>query len=120
MQIIDPILRTHFGISRHQLTSPNNPNGSLNRWLHFMTYRFLGNSGLLVSKLGLGSWMEYGDTKSPELWYEIMKTAFERGVNLFDNADSYGVGLGEEYMGAAIKMGIKDGTWKREDLVRGR
>ncbi|KAF1785868.1 hypothetical protein JG687_00017501 [Phytophthora cactorum] len=82
-----------------------------------MTYRFLGNSGLLVSKLGLGSWMEYGETKSPELWYEIMKTAFEHGVNLFDNADSYGVGLGEEYMGAAIKMGIKDGTWKREDLV---
>ncbi|ETK71190.1 hypothetical protein L915_21509 [Phytophthora nicotianae] len=24
-----------------------------------MTYRFLGNSGLIVSKFGLGSWMPY-------------------------------------------------------------
>ncbi|KUF91776.1 Magnesium-dependent phosphatase 1 [Phytophthora nicotianae] len=82
-----------------------------------MSYRFLGNSGLLVSKLGLGSWMEYGETKSAELWYEIMKTAYEHGINFFDNADSYGMGLGEEYTGTAIKMGINDGTWKREDLV---
>ncbi|KAF4034777.1 Aldo/keto reductase family [Phytophthora infestans] len=61
--------------------------------------------------------MEYGETKSPELWYEIMKTAFEHGISFFDNADSYGMGLEEEYTGAAIKMGIQDGTWKREGLV---
>ncbi|TDH66027.1 hypothetical protein CCR75_007383 [Bremia lactucae] len=82
-----------------------------------MTYRFLGNSGLLVSKLSLGSWMEVSDQYTPEAWYQLMRLAFERGVNFFDNAEAYGGGLAERNMGAAIKKGIADGVWNREDLV---
>ncbi|KAF1773513.1 NADP-dependent oxidoreductase domain [Phytophthora cactorum] len=82
-----------------------------------MTYRFLGNSGLLVSKLSLGSWMEVTDKYTADAWYNMMKLAFEYGVNFFDNAEAYGGGLAEKNMGAAIKKGISEGTWSREDLV---
>ncbi|KAG3108210.1 putative voltage-gated potassium channel subunit beta [Phytophthora idaei] len=64
-----------------------------------MTYRFLGNSGLLVSKLSLGSWMEVTDKYTADAWYNMMKLAFEYGVNFFDNAEAYGGGLAEKNMG---------------------
>ncbi|ETN20024.1 hypothetical protein PPTG_03120 [Phytophthora nicotianae INRA-310] len=82
-----------------------------------MTYRFLGNSGLLVSKLSLGSWMDVKDNYTADAWYNMMKLAFEHGVNLFDTAEGYGGGLAERNLGAAVKKGIAEGTWHREDLV---
>ncbi|KAL4094168.1 hypothetical protein PRIC1_009831 [Phytophthora ramorum] len=82
-----------------------------------MTYRFLGNSGLLVSKLSLGSWMDVSDKYTADAWYHMMKLAFENGVNFFDNAEAYGGGVAEKNMGVAIKKGIEEGTWSREDLV---
>ncbi|EGZ06759.1 hypothetical protein PHYSODRAFT_340962 [Phytophthora sojae] len=82
-----------------------------------MPYCFLGKSGLLVSKLALGSWMWADDKYTPERWYDMMKLAFERGVNFFDNAETYGNGQAERNMGAAIQMGISEGVWSREDLV---
>lgn len=85
-----------------------------------MTYRFLGNSGLLVSKLSLGAWMFYDKTEpryTPENWYNIMTTAFQHGVNLFDNAENYTEGNSEKLAGYAIKRGIDEGVWTREDLV---
>ncbi|KAL4109836.1 hypothetical protein PRIC1_001531 [Phytophthora ramorum] len=82
-----------------------------------MTYRFLGDSGLLVSKLALGSWMQYSPEQTPDAWYKMMLLAFQHGVNFFDNAEIYGNGQAEENMGAAIKRGIADGVWSREDLV---
>ncbi|KAG6591043.1 voltage-gated potassium channel subunit beta [Phytophthora cinnamomi] len=82
-----------------------------------MTYRFLGNSGLLVSKMALGSWMTLDDKHTPEAWYEMMKIAFKAGVNFYDNAEVYGNGKAEKVMGTAIQRGIADGVWCREDLV---
>ncbi|ETK79692.1 hypothetical protein L915_14471 [Phytophthora nicotianae] len=90
---------------------PSNPKSTR------MTYRFLGNSGLLVSKVSLGSWMDINDKYTADAWYDMMKLAFEHGVNFFDNAELYGGGLAEKNMGAAIKKGIAQGTWSREDLV---
>ncbi|KAF4041647.1 Aldo/keto reductase family [Phytophthora infestans] len=68
-----------------------------------MPHRLLGNSGLMVSNLALGSWMWADDKYTPERWYEMMKVAFKHGA--------------DRNMGAAIKMGIADGIWSREDLV---
>ncbi|GMF60672.1 unnamed protein product [Phytophthora fragariaefolia] len=82
-----------------------------------MTYRFLGDSGLLVSKLALGSWMYPDQTHTLEAWYEMMKTAFAQGVNFFDSAENYALGQADVLMGGAIKKGIDDGIWTREDLV---
>lgn len=39
------------------------------------------------------------------------------GVNLFDNAETYAHGEAETIMGEVVKLGIKDGVWKRSDLV---
>ncbi|KAK1947564.1 putative voltage-gated potassium channel subunit beta [Phytophthora citrophthora] len=82
-----------------------------------MTYRFLGNSGLLVSKMALGSWMTFDERHTVDAWYEMMKIAFQHGVNFYDNAEVYGNGQAEKVMGAAIQHGISDGVWTREDLV---
>ncbi|KAE8895725.1 hypothetical protein PF010_g7118 [Phytophthora fragariae] len=82
-----------------------------------MTYRFLGNSGLLVSKFALGSWMFRDEKNTVDAWYEMMKTAFSHGVNLFDSAENYALGRADELMGGAIQKGIADGVWSREDLV---
>jgi voltage-dependent potassium channel beta subunit len=82
-----------------------------------MTYRFLGNSGLLVSKLGLGGWMFYDKAHTTANWYDVMKTAFKHGVNYFDSAENYCGGQSERQIGEAIQKGIADGVWAREDLV---
>jgi voltage-dependent potassium channel beta subunit len=82
-----------------------------------MTHRFLGESGLLVSKLSLGSWMDYSADYTVDGWYEIVKTAYKHGVNFFDTAEFYGNGQGEELLGGAIKKGIAEGLFTREDLV---
>ncbi|RLN64632.1 hypothetical protein BBJ28_00014192, partial [Nothophytophthora sp. Chile5] len=82
-----------------------------------MTHRFLGDSGLLVSKLALGSWMFYDEKNTVDAWYEMMVAAFQHGVNFFDNAESYADGHAEELMGGAIQKGVAAGVWSREDLV---
>ena len=45
-----------------------------------MQYRYLGNSGLKVSVLSLGNWV---NTKED---FESFKIAFNNGVNFFDTA----------------------------------
>ncbi|RLN91425.1 hypothetical protein BBJ28_00026417 [Nothophytophthora sp. Chile5] len=82
-----------------------------------MTHRFLGNSGLLVSKLSLGSWMSYDEKYTVDAWYEMMVMAFKHGVNFFDTSEMYGDGQAEELLGGAIEKGIAEGVWSREDLV---
>lgn len=78
-----------------------------------MKYRFLGSSGLQVSELSLGAWVTYGEQVGEKIAYECMKTAYNAGVNFFDNAESYGGGKAEITMGNVIKKA----GWKRSDLV---
>ena len=78
-----------------------------------MQYRYLGHSGLKVSALSFGAWVTFGDQIGEDIATELMKTAFEHGVNFFDNAEGYSSGKAETMMGNVIK---KQG-WKRSDLV---
>jgi aryl-alcohol dehydrogenase-like predicted oxidoreductase len=78
-----------------------------------MEYRFLGNSGLKVSSLSLGAWVTFGGQIDLNHSYEIMKTAYEQGINFFDNAEVYANGNAETVMGEVIKKA----GWKRSDLV---
>ncbi|KAG7392097.1 Voltage-gated potassium channel subunit beta-2 [Phytophthora pseudosyringae] len=57
------------------------------------------------------------DTYTVDAWYDMMKTAYKHGVNMYDTAEVYGNGQSEENMGGAIKKGIEEGVWVREDLV---
>jgi voltage-dependent potassium channel beta subunit len=68
-----------------------------------MHYRRLGHSGLKVSEISLGAWVTFGNQISENTAVELIKTAYEHGINFFDNADSYANGQAEKVMGKAIK-----------------
>lgn len=71
-----------------------------------MDYRRLGNTGLLVSTLSLGTVTFGGDdrvgrTDLAEACQQI-DLCLDHGVNLIDTANVYGHGLSEEMVGAAL------------------
>jgi voltage-dependent potassium channel beta subunit len=69
-----------------------------------MKYRKVGNSGLKLSCLSLGGWTTFGDSvKDEALVGEIVKAAYDKGVNFFDMADAYAKGESERMMGRALK-----------------
>lgn len=73
-----------------------------------MEYRRLGSAGLKVSALSLGSWVTYGPQVNTESAAALMKAAYDRGVNFFDNAEAYAAGKSEEIMGAALRrLGLR-------------
>jgi len=56
-----------------------------------MEYRYLGNSGLRVSVLSFGAWVNW-NTKTEDLAYECTKAALDAGCNFLDNAEVYCAG----------------------------
>ena len=68
-----------------------------------MEYRFLGNTGLQVSAISLGSWVTFHTQVGVDAAVEAMTAAYAAGVNFFDNAEVYAGGKSEEVMGAALK-----------------
>ena len=69
--------------------------------------RYLGNSGLLVSAVGLGC-NNFGRLDTPTYTAEgtadVLAAAIEAGINFFDTADIYGseFGLSERLMGPVV------------------
>ncbi|MCA9922662.1 MAG: aldo/keto reductase, partial [Anaerolineales bacterium] len=78
-----------------------------------MEYRRLGKSGLKVSELSFGSWVTFGNQVDIDKAAEIMKTAYDNGINFFDNAEIYAHGQSELVMGAALKKL----NWSRDSYV---
>ncbi len=78
-----------------------------------MEYRRLGQWGLEVSALGLGSWTTYGKQVGEEAALACMTAAYEAGVNLFDTAEGYADGRAEEILGRVFKTR----GWPRASLV---
>ena len=68
-----------------------------------MHYRRLGRSGLKVSEIALGSWVTMGSQIDEKTSHQLIHTAFDQGVNFFDNADIYARGQAEVVMGKAVK-----------------
>jgi len=73
-----------------------------------MEYVNLGSTGLKVSRICLGT-MTYG-SKSWRPWVleeeesrPFIRRALEAGINFFDTADMYSVGVSEEILGRALK-----------------
>jgi len=70
-----------------------------------MQTRKLGKSGLGVSALGLGCMglsYGYGPATETSQAIKLIRTAFERGVTLFDTAEAYGPFANEELLGEAL------------------
>ncbi|RQR60448.1 L-glyceraldehyde 3-phosphate reductase [Burkholderia sp. Bp9126] len=55
-----------------------------------MQYRTCGRSGLKLPALSLGLWHNFGDTTPISTQREILRTAFDLGINHFDLANNYG------------------------------
>jgi voltage-dependent potassium channel beta subunit len=68
-----------------------------------MEYRRLGKSGLKVSALSLGSWLTFGKQISDATAEDLMKLAYDNGINFFDNAEVYANGQSEIVMGNILK-----------------
>lgn len=83
-----------------------------------MNYRNLGRSGLRVSEIALGSWTTYGGSVGAEATAEIVRRAFESGINLFDTADVYVKGEAERALGGAIR-GLPREQARDRDQVHG-
>ncbi len=68
-----------------------------------MTYQPLGRCGMKVSKLSLGGWLTYGGSVDQQLLVDqIIRRAFEAGINFFDIADAYARGEAERTMGQSL------------------
>ncbi|MBX2930263.1 MAG: aldo/keto reductase [Saprospiraceae bacterium] len=78
-----------------------------------MEYRRLGKSGLQVSALSLGSWLTFGKQIGDDVAEKLMITAYDKGVNFFDNAEIYARGQSEVVMGAILKKT----AWERSSYV---
>jgi len=74
-----------------------------------MRFRRLGDSGLVVSVVGLGC-NNFGARVDADGTRAVVDAALEHGITLFDTADIYGRGASEEFLGAALKG-------RRDDVV---
>jgi len=68
-----------------------------------MEYKNLGSSGLKVSVIGLGTGLLTADPATHESLKQVVKKAYEAGINFFDTAEMYGYGQSEIGLGKAIK-----------------
>ena len=66
-----------------------------------MYYKQLGNHGVRVSPICLGTMMFGGQTEE-SLAIEIMHKAIDEGINFFDTADMYNAGESEVLVGKAL------------------
>jgi aryl-alcohol dehydrogenase-like predicted oxidoreductase len=84
----------------------------------FMDYVYLGKTGVKVSRLCLGM-MTYGSKQwrqwvlDEEASKPLIRRALEAGINFFDTADVYSLGVSEEITGRALK----EFGGSRENLV---
>lgn len=83
-----------------------------------MQYRQLGNSGMIIPSLMLGTatfggstdfFKQWGKTQLPEA-KELIKACMDSGCNAFDTADCYSLGDSEIILGKAIK------DYKRDEI----
>jgi aryl-alcohol dehydrogenase-like predicted oxidoreductase len=76
-----------------------------------MKYRRLGNTGLIVSEVALGTMQFGGKMKMGNLGQEdttrMVKLALDRGINFIDTADVYSQGESETLLGNALK-GVRE------------
>jgi 1-deoxyxylulose-5-phosphate synthase len=67
-----------------------------------MNYRQLGDSGLRVSEICLGTWTTFGGSLSDEAAIALVASAFDAGIDFFDTANVYSQGRSEEVLGRAL------------------
>lgn len=82
-----------------------------------MEYKHCGDSGLMLPKVSLGLWHNFGDTAKFETMKEICFTAFDHGITQFDLANNYGPepGSAEKNFGRILKEDL--GVYRDELII---
>jgi 1-deoxyxylulose-5-phosphate synthase len=73
-----------------------------------MKFRELGDSGISVSEICLGSWLTYGLGVEADAARACLDRAFDEGINFIDTANIYGRGSAETFLGEALKGRPRD------------
>ncbi|MDX6617160.1 MAG: hypothetical protein QOD60_2251 [Solirubrobacterales bacterium] len=76
-----------------------------------MELRPLGDSGIDVSEISLGSWLTYSGGVERDATEACTRAAFDAGINFFDTANVYGVGASEEAWGEILS------DFKRDSFI---
>ena len=82
-----------------------------------MSYKRCGNSGILLPRVSLGMWQNFGAEKPLSEQKEIIFKAFDLGITHFDLANNYGapnIGMAEENFG---KIFLEDLKPYREQIL---
>src|SRR5215470_14144385 len=75
-----------------------------------MEYRQFGQTGLAISAIGFGCWEiggTYGRIDETEFRLAVQQ-AIESGINCFDTAEAYGMGISERALGRALGSRRRD------------
>ena len=82
-----------------------------------MDYNRCGKSGLLLPKISLGLWHNFGDTANFENMTQLCFTAFDNGITHFDLANNYGPepGSAEKNFGRILKEDL--GVYRDELII---
>ena len=81
-----------------------------------MQYTHLGRTGLVVSRLCLGT-MNFGPETSEADGFAIMDRALELGINFFDTANGYGAKKGEGVTEQILGRWFAQGGGRRDKVV---
>ena len=68
-----------------------------------METRRIGNSGLEVTELALGSWLTFGSAVDVPESTKVIESAYDLGISFFDTADVYATGAAEEVLGQTLR-----------------
>jgi aryl-alcohol dehydrogenase-like predicted oxidoreductase len=68
-----------------------------------MNYRRMGATGLKVSDISLGTWINFGGKIDEDAAFAVLDAAMDAGINLYDTADVYEAGRAEEVLGRWLK-----------------
>lgn len=82
-----------------------------------MEYNRCGDSGLMLPKVSLGLWHNFGDTAHFENMRKLCFTAFDNGITQFDLANNYGPepGSAEKNFGRILKEDL--GVYRDELII---
>ncbi len=74
-----------------------------------MEYKRCGRSGVLLSKISLGLWQNFGDVNPLATSRDMLYFAFDHGITSFDLANNYGPSYGsaEETFGQVYKKSFR-------------
>ena len=87
-----------------------------------MEHRQFGGTGMKVSAIGFGCW-EISGTYGPidaAQFEQAVHRALDAGIDCFDTAEEYGMGISERALAGALGSRRRDGWWIPYHRLAGR